>query len=299
MSLLKGSAKIQISKVFGQAQLTDAAIEAILGQNLFLPIPDQSTIDSSCGIVSWTEPTRAPENGETFLADGWVVFGFREDKKKVAKARIDMEVQAAFAAHKAANIDGKFNFKSAKEIAKTDLLRSTPAVPCTSMVALNLQKGILLTEGKVRTRVQGILGPLGLHFEDIEYVAGPQVLLNLKQNNPVDLGDERPDGVPETLQYVVMDALDLKYGDQKMSARKVGDELAKECTDFIEGGAEVVKLQVEFSLNDDSCYKAALKPNMETISLNPGKPSEGNKFEVLLWRLDRLVALQYVLSRLA
>jgi hypothetical protein len=299
MSLLRGSAKIQVSKVFGQARLTDEAVSAVLAQSLFVPIPDQSTIDSSCGIVSWTEPTRAPEAGETFLADGWVVFGFREDKKKVAKARVDMEVQAAFSAHKAANIDGKFNFKAAKEAAKTELLRSTPAVPNTSMVAFNLQKGILLTEGKVRTRVQGILGALGLHFEDIEYIATPQVLLNLKQNNPVDLGNERPEGVPETLQYVVMNSLDLKYGDQKMSARKVGDELAKECSDFIEEGAEVIKLQVEFALADDSCFKVGLKPCMETVALNPGKPSEGNRFEVLLWRLDRLVALQYVLSRLA
>lgn len=299
MSLPRGSAKIQVSKVFGQVQLTDAAIEAQLHQALFIPIPDGSTIDSSCGIVSWTEPSRAPENGETFLADGWVVFGFREDKKKVAKARIEMAVQEAFAAHRAAQIDGKFNFKGAKEIAKLDLLRSTPATPNTHMVALNLQKGILLSEGKIRTRVQSILGGLGLHFEDIEYISGTDVLLNLKQSNPIDLGAERPENVPETLQYVVMDSLDLKYGDQKMSARKVGEALAKECTSFIDEGAEVVKLQVEFALADDTSYKVALKPCMETISLNPGKPSEGNRFEVLLWRLDRLVALQYVLGHLA
>jgi hypothetical protein len=299
MSLYKGSAKVQVSKVFGQARIADAALEQILQQAAFHPIADNSTIDSSVGIVSWQEPSRAPENGETFLADSWVVFGFREDKKKVAKARIELAVQEMFAAHRAAGADGKFNFKGAKEMAKIDLLRSTPATPAVHMVALNLQKGILLTEGKVRTRVQGLLGPLGLHFEDIEYVANTQVLLNLKQANPVGLGDDRPEGIPETLQYVVMDSLDLKMGDQKMTARKVGEELKKECSDFMEEGAEIIKLQVEFALAEDAVYKVALKPNMETISLNPGKPAEGNRIEVLLWRLDKLVGLQYILGKLA
>jgi hypothetical protein len=299
MSLYKGTAKVQVSKVFGEARIADTVVEQALLQNAFHPIADNSTIDSSVGIVSWVEPSRGPENGETFLADGWVVFGFREDKKKVAKARIEIAVQEAFAAHRAANIDGKFNFKTAKEIAKLDLLRTTPATPAVHMVALNLQKGLLLTEGKVRTRVQGILGQLGLHFEDLEYIPETRVLLNLKQNNPIDLGDERPEGVPDTLQYVVMDSLDLKMGDQKMNARKVGDELAKECADFMGEGAEIVKLQVEVALSADHVFKVALKPNMEVISLNPGKPAEGSRFEVLLWRLDRLVDVQFILGKLA
>lgn len=300
MSLSKGTAKVYVSRVFGQLQIRNDQILEALNRTLFQPIPDQSTTDSSQGIVSWRDASRGPTEEETFLADGWTLIGIRYDKKKVDKGRIDLAVQAAFQAHLDAQVPSKFNFKSAKILAKEELLRDTPATPSHFVAALNLQKGILFVEGKKdqRSFLQRILGGLGLQFDDQEYVPSSDILANLRGQEPVDLGEDRPDYVPATAEYVVMDALELELGDQKMVARNIGNELGKECTDFLGEGARIQKLKVEMALSDEIVLKLTLKPNLEQLSCNPGKPSEGNKFEVVMWRLDHLCALHYIMNRL-
>lgn len=298
MSLSKGTAKVFVSKIFGQVNLTEDQIATALNNVLFQPIPDQSTTEHSQGICSWRDASRAPLPEETFLADGWMVFGVRVDKKKVDKGRIDLKVQEEFQAHLAAGAEGKFNFKQAKVQAKEELLRDTPPSPSHYMAALNQQKGILYVEGKKDQRdfVQRIFGGLGMQFDNQEYVSSSDILANLKSQEPVDLGADRPEFVPETAQYVVMDTLELELGDQRMVARNIGTELGAECTSFLDGGARIQKLKVELALSDEVIVKMNLKTGLEQLSCNPGKPSEGTKFEVLLWRLDHIFSVHYILG---
>ena len=300
MSLLKGTAKVFTSKIFGEVTPTVDQITTALNNVLFVPIPDQSTTDYSQGIASWRDASRAPVEEETFLADGWIVFGVRADKKTVNKGRIDLKVQEAFQAHLDAHVPAKFNFKTAKAQAKEELLRDTPPSPHHYVAALNLTKRILFVEGKKDQRefVQRIFGGLGLQFDNQEYVSSSEILAHLKGQEPVDMGEDRPDFVPETAQYVVMDTLELALGDQKMVAHNIGQELGGQCTDFLEEGARIQKLKVELGLSDEVVVKINLKTNLEQLSGNPGKPTEGTKFDVLLWRLDHLFSIHYILATL-
>jgi hypothetical protein len=300
MSLARGSVKVQSANIFGEISgITEDQIFGVLLQSQFVPIPADSTTDSSIGIVNWKDVTSAPQMGDVFLADGWVVFGVRQDLKRILKALIEMQVKSDFEAHKAAHSEKKFNFKIGKEMAKETLMPKTTPVPSLFLVALNLRKQIIFCEGKVLTWVEQILGRLGMEFEDMELMTKDNVLNLVKEGIIMDFSAmDKPEFVADELTYSVQDALDMALGTQKMAARKIATELNNECNEFLKAGARIKKLSILLSV-DERNYKVNLKPNMEQLAVSIGKAEDvENEYEALLWRIDILHAIHWTVREL-